>query len=199
MHCMHCSCCILDQWDPLGSSLRSQPMEDTGLSPDKAVYGVPLTLPNEFLQVEEFSADQIADKFSKVIDTPAFSLPGKHNSGQQLLDEIPVDPSGPPASVPGLGTLRQSCPAPCSGLTTAPTQCCAADRAPSPSGLGTGRRSSPPAISSPARTIRLSWASNAARADCPAPVRKSSQPTDHQGDLPATKWVSFSDLLTADY
>jgi hypothetical protein len=39
-------------WVFLG--LRSQPREDTGLSLAKAVYGVPLVLPNEFLQAEEF-------------------------------------------------------------------------------------------------------------------------------------------------
>ncbi len=39
-------------WVFLG--LRSQPREDTGLSLAEAVYGVPLVLPNEFLQVEEF-------------------------------------------------------------------------------------------------------------------------------------------------
>jgi hypothetical protein len=37
--------------------------EDTGLSPAKAVCGVPLVLPNEFLQVEEFLVDQIATFF----------------------------------------------------------------------------------------------------------------------------------------
>jgi hypothetical protein len=42
--------------------LRSQPNEDTGLSPAEAVYCVPLVLPNEFLLFEEFSVDQIANK-----------------------------------------------------------------------------------------------------------------------------------------
>jgi hypothetical protein len=40
-------------WVFLG--LRSQPREETGLSPAEGVYGVPLVLPNEFLQVQEFS------------------------------------------------------------------------------------------------------------------------------------------------
>jgi hypothetical protein len=47
--------------------LRSQPREDTGLSPAEAVYGVPLVMPSEFLQIEEFSVDQIVNKFSKSI------------------------------------------------------------------------------------------------------------------------------------
>jgi hypothetical protein len=35
---------------------------------------VSLILPNELFQVEEFSVDDIVNKFSKIIDTPAFSL-----------------------------------------------------------------------------------------------------------------------------
>jgi hypothetical protein len=48
-------------------------------------------LPNEFLQNEEFSVDHIINKFSKIIDTPAFSLPSKRNSGHQLPNELPAD------------------------------------------------------------------------------------------------------------
>jgi hypothetical protein len=36
---------------------------------------VPFVLQNEFLQGKEFSVDQIVNKFAKIIDTPAFSLP----------------------------------------------------------------------------------------------------------------------------
>jgi hypothetical protein len=43
--------------------LGSQPMEDTGLSAAEAVDGVLLVLPKEFLQVKQFSVDQIVDKF----------------------------------------------------------------------------------------------------------------------------------------
>jgi hypothetical protein len=35
----------------------------------RAVYGVPLVLPNEFLQVDEFSVDTISKKFVKILDT----------------------------------------------------------------------------------------------------------------------------------
>jgi hypothetical protein len=42
-------------WVLLG--LRSQPREDTGLSLAEAVYCVPVVLPNEILQVKEFSVD----------------------------------------------------------------------------------------------------------------------------------------------
>jgi hypothetical protein len=73
-------------WVLLG--LRSQPREDTGLSPAEAVFGVPLVLPNEFLQAQEFSVDQIFNKFSKTLDTTAFSLPSKHNKSCQLPAEL---------------------------------------------------------------------------------------------------------------
>jgi hypothetical protein len=106
-------------WVLLG--LQSQPREDTGLSPAEAVYGVPLFLPNEFLKVEEFSLDQIVNKFSKIVDTPAFSLPSKHNSGQQLPDELPVDLLCASLVQICCGTAESS--RPCSGLTTAPTLC----------------------------------------------------------------------------
>ncbi len=71
--------------------LRSQPREETGLSPAEGVSAVPLGLPNEFWQVEEFSVDQIANKFFKIINPPAFSLPSKHYLGQQLPNEHPAD------------------------------------------------------------------------------------------------------------
>jgi hypothetical protein len=66
-------------WVLLG--LRSQPGEDSDISPTEAVYGAPLVLPNEFLQMKEFSVDQVVKKFSKIIDTPAFSLPRKTQRG----------------------------------------------------------------------------------------------------------------------
>jgi hypothetical protein len=43
--------------------LRTQPREDTGLSPAEAVFGAPIVLPNEFLQNEEISVDSIIKKF----------------------------------------------------------------------------------------------------------------------------------------
>ncbi len=88
-------------------SLRSQPREDIGFSPAEAVYGVPVVLPNEFLQVEEFTVDQIVNKFSKIIDTPAFSLPSKHNSRKHLLSSCM-----PPWS--GCASAESSLP--CSGV-----------------------------------------------------------------------------------
>ncbi len=72
-------------------SLCSQPRKDSGSSLAEVVYGTPLVLPIEFLQVEEFSVDQIVKKFSKLIDTSAFfSLPGKHNAGR-LLPTLTAD------------------------------------------------------------------------------------------------------------
>jgi hypothetical protein len=57
---------------------------DLRSNPAEAIYSVALVLPNELLQVKDFSLDQILNKFSKIIDNPAFSLPSKHNLGQQL-------------------------------------------------------------------------------------------------------------------
>jgi hypothetical protein len=45
--------------------LRVQPREDTGHSPDEAVFGAPIVLPNEFLQNDELSVDSIIKHFSK--------------------------------------------------------------------------------------------------------------------------------------
>ncbi len=59
--------------------------------PAEAVYGAPLVLPNEFLQVEEFSVNQNIKKVSTFIDTLAFSLPSKHNEGYLLPDKLPAD------------------------------------------------------------------------------------------------------------
>jgi transposase InsO family protein len=70
--------------------LRAQPLEDTGLSPAKAVFGAPIVLPNEFLQNEEMSVDAIIKNFSKTFHVPAVSLP-RHNSSAQLLSELPAE------------------------------------------------------------------------------------------------------------
>ncbi len=50
-------------WVLLG--LRSQQREDTGLSPAEAVFGTPVVLHNEFLQVNEFSVDIVSKIFPK--------------------------------------------------------------------------------------------------------------------------------------
>jgi hypothetical protein len=71
--------------------LHSQPREDTGLSLAEAVVGTPLVLPNEFLQAEEFSVDQVYKKMFKILDAPVFSLASKHNLGCQLPEELPED------------------------------------------------------------------------------------------------------------
>jgi hypothetical protein len=103
----------------------------------------------------------------------ACSMPSKHNSGQQLPDELPADlPCAPLVWVHRGGSFR-----PCSGPTTAPTQFCAAGHTSSPSGLRTRTRSSPPAVSSPERMTLKSQASYAARADCLAPVRGPCWPS----------------------
>jgi transposase InsO family protein len=44
--------------------LRAQAKEDTGLSLAEAVFGAPVVLPNEFLQIEEMSDDAIIKNFA---------------------------------------------------------------------------------------------------------------------------------------
>ncbi len=63
--------------------LRAQLREDIGLSPAEAVFGVPIVLPNEFLQNDEISVDSVIKNFSTTLDAPAFSL-SKHNSSTML-------------------------------------------------------------------------------------------------------------------
>ncbi len=76
-------------WVILG--LRSQLREDTGLSRAEAIFGTPLVLPNEFLQAEEFSIDEISKNVFKILDARVFSLSSQHNSGLQLPEELPGD------------------------------------------------------------------------------------------------------------
>jgi hypothetical protein len=68
--------------------LRAQPRKDTGLSSAEAVFGTSFVLPNEFLQGDEFSVDEIVKIFKNTLDAPAFSLP-RHNSSTQLPAELP--------------------------------------------------------------------------------------------------------------
>jgi transposase InsO family protein len=72
--------------------LRAQPRGDTGLSLAEAVFGTQIVLPNEFLQGDKFSVDEIVKKvkknFKQTLDAPPFSLP-RHNSSTQLLAELP--------------------------------------------------------------------------------------------------------------
>ncbi len=43
--------------------LHAQSREDTGLSPAEAVFGIPIVLPNKFLQGDILSVDEIVNKF----------------------------------------------------------------------------------------------------------------------------------------
>ncbi len=55
---------LLGQRNLLGPPWTLFPAEeDTNLSPAEAVFGTPLVLPNELLQAEETSFDQILKKF----------------------------------------------------------------------------------------------------------------------------------------
>jgi hypothetical protein len=153
-------------WVLLG--LRSQSREGIGLSPAEAVFGVPLALPNEFLHAQEFSVDQIFNKFSKTLDTTAFSLSSKHNKSCQL----PAELLRTPLVLVCRGGIAPLLARPMRDLTLS----CTADLAPSPSGLGPGTRSSPPATSNPALTRKLSRAVRNAVADRPALAWWPSQP-----------------------
>jgi hypothetical protein len=67
--------------------LRTQPREDTGLSPAEAVFGALIMLPNEFLHSDEMSVHSIIKNFSKTLDAPAFSF-SRHNSSAELPSEL---------------------------------------------------------------------------------------------------------------
>ncbi len=53
------ACTTAATWTKEIPEVRFQLREDTGLSPAETVFGTPLVLPNEFVQAEEFSIDQI--------------------------------------------------------------------------------------------------------------------------------------------
>jgi hypothetical protein len=112
--------------------LRAQPREDTGLSPAKEVFGAQIVLPNEFLQNDELSVDTIVKKMSKTLHVSAPSLP-RHNSSTELPSELPAELLSAPLS----GSVGVAWFHLFSHSTTAPTQFCSADPAPSsPSELG---------------------------------------------------------------
>ncbi len=69
--------------------LRAQPREDTGLSPAEADFGAQIVLPNEFLQNDEFSVDDIITIFFKTLHVSAPSLP-RHNSSTELPSKLPA-------------------------------------------------------------------------------------------------------------
>jgi hypothetical protein len=70
--------------------LGAQPKEDTGLSPAQAVFSAQIVLPNEFLQNDELSIDNIVKKFSKTLHVSAPFLP-RHNSSTKLPSELPAE------------------------------------------------------------------------------------------------------------
>jgi hypothetical protein len=131
----------------------------------------PLYCQMSFCRLKNF-VNQIVNKFSKITETSAFSLPSKDNLHPLLANKLAADLLC--AFWSGSAAVESSCP--CSGPTTAPTRCCAVDCTPSLSGSGTRSRSSPPAISSPARTIQLSRVSHTAGAGCPTLVRQPGWP-----------------------
>jgi hypothetical protein len=156
--------------------LRAQPREDTGFSPAKAVFGTPIILPNEFLQGDEFSADEIVNKLKKNWILLLFTCPGT-SPVPSCRQSFQTSCCTPPLS--GCATAASSRLSINSMM--APTPSCGGDPAPSPSGPGRGTRSSPSAASRPtwkqqSATLRLT------PGKCP-------------GGPATTKRVLFSDLL----
>ncbi len=69
---------------------RTQPREDTGLSPAEAVFDAQIVLPNEFLQNDELSIDTIVERFSKTLHVSNPSL-SRHNSSTDMPSELPAE------------------------------------------------------------------------------------------------------------
>jgi hypothetical protein len=72
--------------------LRSQPREDSNISPAQAVYGTPLVLPNQFLSIDD---DETMNKFLVQINNilnNSSSLP-RHNvaADRELPEDLPPD------------------------------------------------------------------------------------------------------------
>ena len=55
--------------------MRANPKDDTGLSVSEAVYGSPLTLPGELVDIPELLPDTFLRKVNRAIDGFAVSLP----------------------------------------------------------------------------------------------------------------------------
>ena len=76
-------------WVLLG--LRSQPREDSNISPAQAVYGAPLVLPNQFLSIDD---NETMNKFLVQINNILnnSSLP-RHNvaADRELPEDLPPD------------------------------------------------------------------------------------------------------------
>jgi len=75
-------------WVLLG--LRTQPREDTNISPAQAVYGTPLVLPNQYLSVDDDVTNKFLVQINKTLTNP--SLP-RHNiaANRELPEDLPPD------------------------------------------------------------------------------------------------------------
>ncbi len=71
--------------------LRSQPREDSKISPAQAVYGTPLVLPNQYLSIfDNITMDEFLVQINKILNNS--SLP-RHNvaADRELPEDLPPD------------------------------------------------------------------------------------------------------------
>ena len=71
--------------------LRSQPREDSNISPAQAVYGTPLVLPNQFLSIDDTETmNKFLVQINNILNNS--SLP-RHNvaADRELPEDLPPD------------------------------------------------------------------------------------------------------------
>ncbi len=76
-------------WMLLG--LRSQPREDSNISPAQAVYGTPLVLPNQYLSIDDnVTMNEFLVQIDNIVNNS--SLP-RHNvaADRELPEDLPPD------------------------------------------------------------------------------------------------------------
>jgi hypothetical protein len=165
--------------------LRTQPREDTGHSPAKAVFGASIVWLNEFLQNEEMSVDTTVYSkiFQKLCMFLLFLCPGTILASSCQASCQPSS-SLPPSS----GSVGAVSYHPFSRSITAPMPSCAAAPALSPSKLGPGTRLLPLAVLRLARPRDATPGSQRCRGRLPG---------SHPCGPATTKRVSFSDPLVS--
>ena len=68
--------------------LRATPKDDTGLSVSEAVYGTPLTLPGELVDVPELLPDTFLRKVNRAVE--GFAVPPPHHVRPVPLNQLPA-------------------------------------------------------------------------------------------------------------
>ncbi len=140
--------------------LRTQPREDTGLSPVEAVFGAQIVLPMNLCKMMNFQLTPFSKNFPK----PCMFL-------LRLCLVTILAPSCPASCQPSCspppssGSVGAAWFHPFSRSTTAPMRSCAAAPAPSPSESGRRTRWLPSAALRPARPRMLRLAARVAAAD----------------------------------